>query len=312
MDVLTSGYVSMDHIIKIDRPARIGFTSLVTNPSNSVIRYGGCSVNIAYALCRLGISSMPVLRVGPDYETNGFKSFLEEGGVSLDAATVVESETTSTCYLLEDNNNDHITVFYPGAMNGCYAKPLPDHLFAGLKLGVITVASCQDNKYFFEQCLKHEVPIAFGMKADFDAFPKDFLKRLLEESKIIFMNLAEKEEIKAMYGLTKIEQLFDHSRAQFLVTTLGKAGSICYSRLAKGIRQEEVGACFLDKIIDATGAGDAYIAGFLYGYLKGCPPADCCRLGSAMSYFVLQAEGCCTNLPTEQELLAKAALQAEP
>ena len=312
MDVLTSGYVSMDHIIKIDRPARIGFTSLVTNPSNSVIRYGGCSVNIAYALCRLGIPAMPVLRVGADYETNGFKRFLEKGGVSLNATTIVEGETTSTCYLLQDNNNDHITAFYPGAMNGCYAKPLPDHLFAGLKLGVITVASCKDNKYFFEQCLKHEVPIAFGMKADFDAFPKDFLKRLLEESKIIFMNLAEKEEIKAMYGLTKIEQLFDHSRAQFLVTTLGKAGSICYSRLAKGIRQEEVGACFLDKIIDTTGAGDAYIAGFLYGYLKGCPPADCCRLGSAMSYFVLQAEGCCTNLPTEQELLAKAALQAEP
>ena len=49
-DVLTSGYVSMDHIIKIDTPARVGFTSLVTNKSNAQIFYGGCSVNIAYAL----------------------------------------------------------------------------------------------------------------------------------------------------------------------------------------------------------------------------------------------------------------------
>lgn len=36
-DVLTSGYVSMDHIIKIDTPAKVGFTSLVTNQSNAQI-----------------------------------------------------------------------------------------------------------------------------------------------------------------------------------------------------------------------------------------------------------------------------------
>ena len=59
-DVLTSGYVSMDHIIKIDTPAKVGFTSLVTNQSNAQIFYGGCSVNIAYALCRLGMCAKPV------------------------------------------------------------------------------------------------------------------------------------------------------------------------------------------------------------------------------------------------------------
>ena len=66
IDVLTSGYVSMDHIIKIASPAKVGFTSLVTNKSNARIFYGGCSVNIAYALSRLGMVSLPVLRVGGD------------------------------------------------------------------------------------------------------------------------------------------------------------------------------------------------------------------------------------------------------
>ena len=47
------------------------------------------------------------------------------------------------------------------------------------------------------------------------------------------------------------------------------------------------------------------MSGFLYGYLKGYEPADCCRLGGALSSFVIQAEGCCTNLPTEEELLEK-------
>lgn len=78
-DVLTSGYVSMDHIIKIDTPAKVGFTSLVTNQSNAQIFYGGCSVNIAYALCRLGMCAKPVLRVGGDYESNGFKKISGRG-----------------------------------------------------------------------------------------------------------------------------------------------------------------------------------------------------------------------------------------
>ena len=59
-DVLTSGYVSMDRIIRIASPAQIGYTSLVTNADNTKIQYGGCSVNIAVALCKLGQKAMPL------------------------------------------------------------------------------------------------------------------------------------------------------------------------------------------------------------------------------------------------------------
>lgn len=89
------------------------------------------------------------------------------------------------------------------------------------------------------------------------------------------------------------------------MTTLGKDGSICYVWEDGKIRKEEIGICQVEQVVDATGSGDAYMAGFVYGYLHGYSPADCCRLGSVLSYFVLQAEGCCTNAPTEQELLQK-------
>ena len=230
VDVLTSGYVSMDHIIKIATPAKVGFTSLVTNKSNSKIFYGGCSVNIAYALCRLGMKAMPVLRVGGDYESNGFKKFLEEGNVPQDGITQIAEEATSVCYLLQDNNNDHITIFYPGV---------------------------------------------------------------------------ECEIIEKLFGLNTITELFKIGKADIIVTTLGKDGSICYVREDGKIRKEEIGICQVEQVVDATGSGDAYMAGFVYGYLHGYSPADCCRLGSVLSYFVLQAEGCCTNAPTEQELLQK-------
>ena len=304
-EVLTSGYVSMDHIIKIDTPAKVGFTSIVKNRSNAQIFYGGCSVNIAYALCRLGVCAKPVLRVGGDYESNGFKKFLQEGSVPLDGITELPEEATSVCYLIQDNNNDHITIFYPGAMDGKYARPLADELFADVKLGVITVASRQDNEEFFAKCRKHKVPVVFGMKDDFNAFPEAFLKQLLQGSKIIFTNEVERKMIEDMYGLKDITEIFEIGEVEIIVNTLGREGSVCYIREGEKVRKEKIGICKVERVVDATGSGDVYMAGFIYGYLHGCQPEECCKLGGTLSSFILQAEGCCTNVPTERQLLEK-------
>ena len=298
-DVLTSGYVSMDHIIKIASPLQVGYTSLVTNADNTKIHYGGCGVNIAVALSRLGKKGMPILRVGEDWETNGFKKFLEDAGVPLEGTKVLKDETTSTCYLLQDNNGDHVTVFYPGSMDKKYAGPIPDEFFEETRLGVITVASKPDNRYFAEQCKKHNVPIVFGMKDDFDAFPVEFLKELLTESTIIFTNEVERAIIEKLFGCDTIEELFKLGKVQILITTLGKDGSICYERTADGIKEHRIGVCKIDKIVDATGTGD--------GYLNGRPTEECLRLGTALSAFVIQAVGCCTNIPTPEALEQKAA-----
>lgn len=304
-DVITSGYASMDHIIKIASPAKIGFTSLVTNKNNSQIQYGGCSVNIACALCKLGKTSLPVLRVGGDYEANGFKRFLEAGNVPLDGIKVLEDEITSICYLLQDNNNDHITIFYPGAMDGKFAGSMEDALFEKARLGVVTVASRQDNEVFFKQCKKYDVPVVFGIKDDFDAFPEAFLKELLTGSKIIFTNEVERGIIEELYGFQDITELFDIGEVDIIVTTMGKDGSICYERTEDGVKIEKIGICPVEHVVDATGSGDSYMAGFLYGYLNGKSPRECCVMGSVLSWFVLQKEGCCTNLPTEKMFLEK-------
>ncbi|MCF0230506.1 MAG: carbohydrate kinase family protein, partial [Parasporobacterium sp.] len=54
-DVLTSGYVSMDQMVKIQTPARVGYTSIITNKTNMQINYGGCGTNIACNMSRLGM-----------------------------------------------------------------------------------------------------------------------------------------------------------------------------------------------------------------------------------------------------------------
>ena len=306
-DVLTSGYVSMDRIIKIATPARVGYTSLVTNADNTQIQYGGCGVNVAVALCKLGHVAMPVLRVGTDWEQNGFKDFLVESGVPLDATSVLEGESTSTCYLIQDSNGDHITIYYPGSMDKKYAAPVSDEFYANAKYGVMTVASRADNEYFIDQCQKFNVPVVFGMKDDFDAFPEDFLKRLLTESSIIFTNEVERAIIEKLFNLSSIEDLFAIGKVNVLVTTLGKDGSVCYERTADGVKEHRIGICKVENVVDATGSGDAYISGFMHGYLQGRDVRECCKLGTTLASFVIQAVGCCTNIPSAEALDEAAA-----
>ena len=124
-DVLTSGYVSMDHMLKIGTPAQVGFTSLVTNADNTQVYYGGCSVNIACALCRLGLAAMPLIRVGRDYAQTGFEAFLAENRIPTEGVTLRAEDITSVCYLVQDNEGQHITLFYPGAMDGAMPPPCP-------------------------------------------------------------------------------------------------------------------------------------------------------------------------------------------
>lgn len=305
-DVLTSGYVSMDHIVKIKSPAQIGFTSLIENKSNTKVYPGGCSVNIAYALCKLGLRAMPVLRVGDDYEQTGFRAFLEQGNVPTDAITHVAGEITSVCYLLQDNMGQHITLFYPGSMDGKYARPLDDGIFENAGMGVLTVGARCDNELFFAKCKQHKVPLVFGMKGDMDAFPPDFLRELLLYCKIIFTNECERESIEAIYQ-KDILTLFDEGNAEIIVTTLGRDGSRCSIKTPGGIEQVTIPICECAGVVDTTGSGDAYMAGFLFGFHQRLPVVQCAKLGTVLSSFVIEKEGCCTNAPTAAQLEERMA-----
>ena len=296
---LVTGYVSMDHIINISSPAKVGFTSLIENQSNSTIRYGGCSVNIAYALCKLNMPSVPVIRVGSDYESTGFKEFLEKGNVPPVGIKKIESDSTSISYLLKDNNGDHITIFYPGAMREAYAHEIPDDLFDEAALGVITVGTKKDNLYFARQCISHKLPIVFCMKGDMKAFSREVLLETLNHSKIIFTNECERKTIEEVLDIPDIRKFFDTGICDVIVVTYGKKGSRYY---CKNGDTGEVPSFDLFPAKDTTGCGDGYVSGFLYGYLHDKPIKDCCLYGSIVSSYVLAQEGCCTSLPTEQEL----------
>lgn len=65
-------------------------------------------------------------------------------------------------------------------------------------------------------------------------------------------------------------------------------------------------------VIDATGAGDCFDAGFVYGLLRGLPPDVCLTLGNICGGRSVEAIGGYSGAPTEPELLEAAGLQKRP
>lgn len=305
-DVIINGYVSLDRIIKTKTPLRYGYTSLIENGNNAVIQYGGCSTNIAYLMAKLNMKPLPVIRVGgKDYIETGFCDYLKDVGVCMDAVEIIPNETTSNCYLIADSENNHITIFYPGAMDKKYAGTMKPEFFEQSRIGVLTVGSYEDNLEFYRQCKAENVPLVFGMKCDFDAFPEEFFKEVLVSSKIIFCNEGEQKEINRVLGLKDITELFDIAAADIIVTTLGKQGSIYYQKTKNGIISHKVAAAEFGSVVDTTGSGDAFMAGFLYGYLKDRTIKDCCSMGSVLSSFIIEKTGCTTNAPSETQFLER-------
>ncbi len=305
-DMITSGYVSIDRIIKTKTPVRYGYTSIIENSDNARIYYGGCPTNIAYLIARLGLSALPIIRLGGiDYQENGFYEYLKNAGVCLDAINFVPGETTSNCYLLSDQDNNHIAIFYPGAMDSQYAAEMKDDFFREARIAVLTVGSYDDNVEFYQKCLHYNVPLVFGMKCDFEAFPKELFRKILFSSKVVFTNQEERREIESIFNFSAITELFEKGKAEVIVTTQGKSGSIAYQKSPQGIISNTVSAAVYGKVVDTSGSGDAYMAGFLYGYLNGAPVDECCKMGSVLSSFIIEKVGCTTNAPDREQFLKR-------
>ena len=62
------------------------------------------------------------------------------------------------------------------------------------------------------------------------------------------------------------------------------------------------------QIVDTTGAGDMYAAGFLYGYTRGKPVAECGRIGSIAASEVIAHVGARPQSDMKQLLADKKAL----
>ena len=119
-----------------------------------------------------------------------------------------------------------------------------------------------------------------------DRHRADFAALVGEEVDLLFGN---SDELVALYQTETLDQAIDMVRAECEMTaiTVGAAGS----HVVTAERVVSVGAETVEQVLDTTGAGDLYAAGFLHGLTTGCDLERCARLGSIAAAEVISHVG---------------------
>lgn len=137
-------------------------------------------------------------------------------------------------------------------------------------------------------------------------FPKD-ITWLTKKADVVFGNRDEFEELATINGFQTTEDLLtvllneysNQTKQKTIVVTDG-ANPVCfYQGNASGVESDliSVPKVKLEDIIDTTGAGDSFVAGFIYALMEGKPIRDCIEIGCEISARVIKVIGC--NLPKE-------------
>ncbi|MBX9726108.1 MAG: adenosine kinase [Rickettsiales bacterium] len=128
---------------------------------------------------------------------------------------------------------------------------------------------------------------------------EDYLAMIEQDFDILFCN---HDEAQALYPDKTFEQVLDvlQGKCEVVAVTCGSKGSIILTKDAR----IDVAAIWVHEVVDTTGAGDLYAAGFLYGLTRGLPLADCGRLGSACASDIITHLGARAQKPLKRLLVA--------
>ncbi|MBS9721723.1 adenosine kinase [Tianweitania sp. BSSL-BM11] len=120
-----------------------------------------------------------------------------------------------------------------------------------------------------------------------DRYRNDFLE--LMRSGTVDIVFANESELKSLYQTESFEDALDAVRrdCKLAAVTRSELGSV----IVRGAETVEVQAIAIAELVDTTGAGDLYAAGFLFGYTTGRDLLTCGNLGSLAAGLVIQQIG---------------------
>ncbi|WP_222934484.1 adenosine kinase [Caulobacter sp. 17J80-11] len=134
-----------------------------------------------------------------------------------------------------------------------------------------------------------------------DRWRKELLAFTEQSVDIVFAN---ENELKALFQTDDFDAAVEMLRplVEIAAVTRSEKGSV----ILRGSETVRVEACPVEAVVDTTGAGDQYAAGFLYGLARNLPLETCARLGSLAAAEVIGHYG-----PRPQVSLRTLAEQAE-
>lgn len=258
--------------------------------------YGGVAANIAYNLALLEEEAYLVGSVGKD--AVAYMERLARQGVNI--SHIYESDLpTASFNVITDADQNQVGGFYPGAMFDSGSLRL-EHWYEKNPLVVIAPHDPKAMRAQIEECTAHRLSLCYDIGQQVSNAPAEDLEAGVRAAEILIVNEYEMAILSKKIGLSRKEI---DAQIPVVVTTLGSDGSVISGNKVKG--NIEIGIAEPRLVADPTGAGDAYRAGFMYGYARGWPLRSCAQLGAVCASVAVETLGTQTHTYDKQGILER-------
>jgi ribokinase len=267
-----------------------------------VLTIGGGGTNTAVSLSRLGHKVAFLGKMGNKGNSKRVIETLKKEKV--DTSLIIKSKTGRTGYsiILDSKKRDRTILVFRGSNNDLrfneikHRKLKTRWFYFSAMLG----RSFRTSEKLAKYAKKHNIKIAFNISSYLASKGKDYLKGILKKVNVLVLN---KEEASLIAGKGSIKNLLRKLQKlgpEIVAITDGKHG--VYAMDKKFIY---FGKAHKIKVVETTGAGDAFASAFLSGIIKRNDIDFAIKLGMTNAESVIQHHGAKEKLLRHREALKK-------
>ena len=214
--------------------------------------------------------------------------------IDTDSLIIVPGEETPTAFVLTDENDDQISYFYWGAAKEFAQSKVPVKSIENTEAVHLATGDPEFNWKCSQEAKNQDLLVSFDPGQDLGMYDTKKLVDVIKNTTILFGN---HHEIERILDALEVDLLaLRQMGPKIIVKTCGAKGCEIYSNEDKIIID-----AIPTEAIDPTGAGDSYRAGFLSRFLNGESLEESAKFASSVSSFIIQHQGCQTNMPTFDE-----------
>jgi len=269
------------HFSEVIMPDQLDNISLSFLVDTMVKQRGGVAPNIAYTMAMLGGRPSILATAGQDFSE--YRAWLEEQGVNTSAIVDIDDVFTASFFVTTDLDQNQIASFYTGAMafadTVTFEKYAPD-----ADLATISPNDPRAMQAYIRECKQLGIPYIYDPSQQTIRLSGEELYEGLDGCFLLAVNSYEFHLIQERTGLDSNGIL---DLVGGLLVTSGADGS----ELTVGDESWQIPVAPPSKIVEPTGAGDAFRGGLIRGIELGVSWPTAARMGALASTFVLENMG---------------------
>ncbi len=296
-DVIGFGALNVDKLFKVNQIVAAEEESFI---KNCVETCGGSAANTIVGLARLGCNVGFIGKIGSDKEGDLLLEDFRKEGVDRNGVIRAEHGKSGTVLGFVDIEGSR-ALYIDSGVNDTIKHDEVDKAYVAQTrflhmTSFVGATSFQTQKKLIAS-IPEDVKISFDPGVLYARRGLAQLKRIIEKTHVLMPNSIELELMTGKTDFRKGAVSLTMMGAKIVAVKLGSDG--CF--ITDGQDNHLVEA-FKTEVVDTTGAGDAFCAGFLYGLLKNKSLYECGRLGNFVASQSTKKMGARSGLPFVRDL----------